>query len=89
MAEMGHSNQRTFLQHYRERVDPDDAEVYWKIRPPSKPDKELPQKSAKKCSLPPVPKTAQRGYNLMKTELSLLEGSIFTKNRSADQRQVA
>jgi integrase len=56
MAEMGHSNSRTFLQHYRERVDPDDAEVYWKIRPPSKPDKGLPQKSAKKCSLPPPPK---------------------------------
>jgi hypothetical protein len=49
----------------------------------------VPRAAAAKSKAPPPLKNAQRGYNLMKTELSLLEGSIFTKNRSADQRQVA
>jgi integrase len=33
MAEMGHSNPRTFLKHYRERVKPADADAYWQISP--------------------------------------------------------
>lgn len=33
MAEMGHTNPRTFLNHYRERVKPSEAEKYWQIKP--------------------------------------------------------
>ena len=33
MAEMGHTNSRTFLNHYRERVKPAEAEKYWQIKP--------------------------------------------------------
>jgi integrase len=56
MAEMGHTNSRTFLQHYRERVDPRDADSYWQILPPSKLDKASPKKIAKKSSPTPPPK---------------------------------
>jgi integrase len=35
MAEMGHTNSRTFLAHYRARVRPDDAARFWEISPPA------------------------------------------------------
>jgi len=56
MAEMGHVNSRTFLHHYRERVDPRDADSYWQILPPSKLDKASPKKTAKKRAPTPPPK---------------------------------
>lgn len=37
MQEMGHTNSRTFLTHYRERVKPKEANAFWKIRPKKNP----------------------------------------------------
>ena len=42
MHEMGHTNSRTFLNHYRERVKPDEAAAFWRImprKPRKKPEK--------------------------------------------------
>lgn len=33
MAEMGHTNPRTFIKHYRERVKPAEAKRFWQIMP--------------------------------------------------------
>ena len=61
MAQMGHANSRTFLQHYRERVDPKDADSYWNILPTRNLEKASPKIPTKKRSpSPPLKKRSKR-----------------------------
>jgi len=61
MAQMGHANSRTFLQHYRERADPKDADSYWNILPTRNLEKASPKIPTKKRSpSPPLKKRSKR-----------------------------
>lgn len=60
MAEMGHTNSRTFLKHYRERVKPIDAEAFWQIRPLKLKTSSPVKKSTTKPSPPSLKKTRKR-----------------------------
>ncbi len=63
MAEMGHTNPRTFLAHYRARVRADDAARFWKLRPAGSTEKVAAKKAAKPvkslhgCGPVPVPQS--------------------------------
>jgi integrase len=60
MSQMGHTNSRTFLQHYRERVDPEDAKCYWLISPPVKTKKPSSKKRSNMNSPTPPPKNRSK-----------------------------